>query len=500
MKQISQPLTLFLIGATGDLAKKKILKALYTLHVESLLPTRFTVVGNARAALSREEFQALVKEVVVPSDEQKWQEFAESIFYVSGDVSELRTFEKLRDFHNGLESCGNHLWYVATLPKLYGEVVAHIKSVGLEQTGCGWTKLLLEKPFGTDLATAGQLNQQLLDVFSEDQVYRIDHFLAKETVQNLLVFRFANGMYEHLWSNRFVDHIQITSAETLGIAGREAFYDGTGALRDVVQNHVVQMLATTLMEEPTSLGPEAVREQRQKLLAALRLAGPVEENVVFGQYQAGVVDGQSVVGYAEEAPQLEGSQTESAVALKVMVDNDRWRGVPIYLRAGKRLHRSVTEISVVFKEPANSMFKQSNQQMHNVLTFRIQPNEAVVVRVQVKKPGIALQLEQVPMQFCFETEFPMGLVEAYVKLIYDAVVGDPTFFPRADEIEMAWGFVQPVLDAVAAGRLETQPYAAGSWGPAAFTDLIAVDGRDWIVPSVDVCQLPVSKNQSLSKE
>lgn len=493
MKQISQPLTIFLIGATGDLAKKKILKALYFLHTESLLPTQFTVVGNARSSFSRLEFQQFVKEIVKPEDTPQWQTFADSLYYVAGDVSNQETFEQLAAFHQQMKHCGNHLWYVATLPSLYQSVVRHIKTVELDQTSCGWTKLLLEKPFGTDVATAHQLNQQLLEVFAEDQIFRIDHFLAKETVQNLLAFRFANGMYEHLWSNKYIDHIQITAAETLGIHGREQFYDATGALRDVVQNHVIQMLATTLMEEPISLEAEAVRQQRQELLKSVKLAGSISESVVFGQYQSGKIDGELVVGYQDEHPKIVSSQTESAVALKVEVENDRWRGVPIYLRAGKRLQRSVTEISVVFKEPANTMFKKSDQLLHNVLTFRIQPNEAVIVRVQVKKPGLALQVEQVPMQFCFENEFQTGLIEAYVKLIYDAVVGDPTFFPRADEIERSWQVIQPILDAVSQKKIKTLPYAAGSWGPDGFEQLIAKDNRGWIVPSVDVCQLPAPK-------
>lgn len=497
MKQIEQPLTLFLIGATGDLAKKKILKALYFLHTEALLPSQFTVVGNARSPFSRVEFQDFVKKLVQPKDDQQWQSFADALFYVAGDVAEVSTFEKLLAFHQEMNHCGNHLWYVATLPSLYEAVVANIKQVGLEQTSCGWTKLLLEKPFGTDVATAHQLNQQLLEVFAEDQIFRIDHFLAKETVQNLLAFRFANGMYEHLWSSKFIDHIQITAAETLGIAGREQFYDATGALRDVVQNHVIQMLATTLMEEPSSLDPEAVRQQRQALLRSVTLAGSVKTSVVFGQYQAGFGDGEKVVGYQQEKSSLAGSNTESAVAVKVLVDNDRWRGVPIYLRAGKRLQRSVTEISVVFKEPMNTMFKKNDQKMHNVLTFRIQPNEAVIVRVQVKKPGLALQVEQVPMQFCFENEFQTGLTEAYVKLIYDAVVGDPTFFPRAEEIETSWQIIQPILDAVSQTKITVESYPAGSWGPTAFTELIARDGREWIVPSIDVCQLPPTKKGAL---
>jgi glucose-6-phosphate 1-dehydrogenase len=500
MEQIEQPLTIFLIGATGDLSKKKILKALYKLYDSDLLPNQFTIVGVARRQMSREEFQEFVKEVVANDDsaetKKEWSGFAERLNYISGDVAEIATFEALQNFHSELMHCGNHLWYVATLPRLYESVVANIKSLGLQTTDCGWTKLLLEKPFGTDLATAQNLNKQLLEVFTEDQVFRIDHFLAKETVQNLLLFRFANGMFEHLWSNQYIDHIQVTSSESIGIAGRETFYDATGALRDVVQNHVLQMIATTLMEEPASLDADQVRQQRMELLSALKLSEDTNQAVALGQYSAGKVGGKQVNGYTQEDEKLAQSKTETAVAIKCSVDNERWAGVPIYLRAGKRMAADVTEISIVFKEPQNKMIEQSHQ-LGNILTFRIQPNEGVIIRAKVKKPGLKLELEEVPLQFCYQDVFQMGLVEAYVKLIYDAVGGDPTFFPRADGIEAAWTFVQPILDLIAA-QTEVATYPAGSWGPASFNDLIAQDGRDWIVPSADFCQLP--QHQHTPKE
>jgi glucose-6-phosphate 1-dehydrogenase len=490
MQAIQQPLTLFLIGVTGDLAKKKILKAIYSLYTQGLLPSVFTLVGNSRQEMSREAFQAYVKEIV--GEGEKWAQFAQCLQYVSGDVSEPAAFTKLAEFHGRMEKCGNHLWYLATLPKLYIQIVKNLEASGLHHTQCGWTKIMLEKPFGTDLSSARELNSALTAVFSEEQIYRIDHFLAKETVQNILAFRFANGLFENLWRKEFIDHIQITAGETLGITGREIFYDQTGTVRDVIQNHLLQMMAVILMDEPASLAAVDIRDKRRELLTQLVpfTAETVAQHVEFGQYEAGEVDGQKVAGYQQEKGVAADTRTETAVALRCIVDNDRWRGVPIYLRAGKRLARSVTEISIQFKEPSNQMFaKMGEKQGGNVLTLRIQPNEGVVVRLKVKEPGLALKLQEVPMQFCYKNEFQMDLVEAYVKLIYDAVMDDPTLFPHAESIEAAWQFVQPLLEYKNTSAYRPEPYVAGSWGPASFDKLLLQDGRSWIEPSVDVCQI-----------
>jgi len=494
MQQIQQPLTVFLLGATGDLAKRKILPALYTLHLEGLLPGKFTLIGNSRKQFSREQFQQFVHDQVRPQAESNWHNFAQQLFYVSGDVDEEQTFQSIREMHDSLPGCGNHLWYVATLPSLYIKAVQNIKKVGMDHLPCGWSKIMLEKPFGTDLNTAHELDKNLTTAFKEEEIYRIDHFLAKETIQNLLVFRFANGIFEHLWNQKYIDSIQILgSAESIGIDGREQFYDQTGTVRDVIQNHVLQMLATTMMDEPLSLKPNDIRQTRQQILQSLRpLNTPAEikKNVAFGQYTAGEIDGQAVKGYLEEHNIPANSKTETAVAMRCFVDTPRWQGVPIYLRAGKRLNRTVSEISVLFKEPLNSMFKMENcPQPGNVLTLRIQPNEGVVIRLRVKKPGIALELEEVPMQFCYKNEFQMGLVEAYVKLVYDAVQGDVTLFPRADGIEKSWQFVQPILDYKNSAEFQPEQYKAGSWGPSSFNKLFTEDGRTWIEPSLDVCAI-----------
>jgi glucose-6-phosphate 1-dehydrogenase len=493
MKPIQQPLTLFLLGATGDLAKKKILKALFTLHTEELLPDQFRIIGNSRKPFSREEFQSFVKEVVHPENESVWKKFADSLYYVAGDVDKLKTFEDLLTLHNSFSTCGNHLWYIATLPSLYIQATKNIEAVKMDHMQCGWSKVMLEKPFGTDVTSAKELDKVLTSVFTEDEIYRIDHFLAKETVQNLLVFRFANGIFEHLWNNKYVDNIQIMVAEDLGIGGREAFYEQTGVVRDVIQNHVLQMLATTLMNEPNSLAPQDIRKTRHEILENLRpikTEKEIKEHVVFGQYTHGEIDGHAVKGYLEENTIPHGSQTTTAVAMRCFVDTPRWEGVPIYIRSGKRLNRTVSEISIQFKEPLNKMFyAEGAPQKGNILTLRIQPNEGVVVRLRVKKPGLHLQLEEVPMQFCYKNEFQMGLVEAYVKLIYDAVQGDTTLFPRAGGIEASWQFVQPLLDYTARPNFKPDSYPAGSWGPASFNALLETDGKAWTEPSLDVCNI-----------
>ncbi len=492
MRPIQQPLTLFLIGATGDLAKKKILKALFTLHEDGLLPDRFTLIGNSRKTFSRSEFQEFVKSVVQPKDTQLWKVFAESLYYVAGDVDKLETFHTLKKLHDDLPACGNHLWYIATLPSLYIRTTQNIKEVGLDHLPCGWSKIMLEKPFGMDLKTAHELDTVLKSAFIEEEIYRIDHFLAKETVQNLLVFRFANGIFEHLWRKEFIDHIQITAAENFGIEGREIFYDQTGTVRDVVQNHVLQMMAMVLMDEPLSLTAHDIRQKRHGVLDYLRPLDKkmLAKNVAFGQYSAGEVDGEKVKGYLEENHVPKNSQTETAVALRCFVDTPRWKGMPIYIRAGKRMERTVVEISIQFKEPPNAMFREAQlTEGGNVLTLRIQPNEGVVVRLKMKKPGIHLELEEVPMQFCYKSEFQMGLVEAYVKLIYDAVQGDPTLFPRAEGIENSWKFVEPLLKYKSSADFRLDEYQAGSFGPSSFDEMIQADGRNWIVPSLDVCNI-----------
>lgn len=491
LRPIDDSLTIFLIGATGDLAKKKIWAAVYRLYEQSLLPNQFKIIGVARSNYSSSEFEQLLFEVIKPTTEgNRWKSFLKSVSYISGDVSQVETFQKLKNEHEEWSSCGNHLWYVATLPSLYLSVIKHIKATSFQSTNCGWTKLLLEKPFGVDLHTSQKLNAELLQVFNEEQIYRIDHFLAKETVQNLLIFRFGNGLFEHLWNRTFVEHIQITASEKFGIGSRGAFYDSVGTVRDVLQNHVLQMLAMTMMEEPQSLEPAHIRQKRMEFLSQLETlpANHINSTIYFGQYSAGEVDGIPTVGYLKELGIPDISKTETAVAGKIHVHSSRWKGVPIYFRAGKRLAESVTEISIKFKEPVNKMFSQMQApQTGNILTLRIQPNEGVILRLNVKKPGLSLSMEEVSMQFCYKSLFQMGLVEAYEKLLYDAIQGDTTLFPQAEDIEASWQFVQPILNHLSLPETRPQLYPGGSWGPESFSELIEQDGRSWIQPQPDTC-------------
>lgn len=493
MKKIHEPLTLFLIGVTGDLAKKKILAAVYELYKKNLLANPFTLIGNSRKPLSRVEFQNFVKEVVKPQDEEVWNKFADSLYYVAGDAAESKTFDDIKALHEELvekKHCGNHMWYVATLPGLYLEIVRNLKDFQLHSTNCGWTKLLIEKPFGTDLQTASLLNKELQAVFSEEQIFRIDHYLGKETVQNLLAFRFANSLFEHLWSNKYIDHIQVTHGETLGVSGREKFYDETGATRDVVQNHLLQMIALTTMEEPASLDAADIRKTRATLLNQLSCMeeSEMEKNVLFGQYTDGEIDEETVRGYQKEHDVLNGSETETAVALKFQINNDRWRGVPIYVRTGKRFPQNVLEISIQFKNPQNASFSKIELGPDpNVLTFRFQPNEGIILNLFVKKPGHGNDLDEVPMAFCYHNQYQMGFVEAYERLIHDASIGDPTLFPSADGIEASWRIIDDVLKFKE--KMKPEEYQAGSWGPDSFNELIERDGRKWLEPNMAVCKI-----------
>lgn len=493
LTQISEPLTIFLLGVTGDLSKKKILKAIYRLFEKKLLASPFTLIGNARTPLSREEFVTFVRSIVRPTDDSVWQAFAQCLHYVSGSTTELATFSALQALHHEVsrnDGCGNHMWYMATLPSLYIPIIQNLKKTHMQTSHCGWTKILIEKPFGTDLATATALNAELSSVFTEDQIYRIDHFLGKETVQNLLTFRFANGIFEELWSNEYIDHVQVTLAETLGIEGREQFYDATGEVRDMVQSHLLQMVAVSLMDEPRSLSAEHIRASRAKLLSALTCMPGSDDahHVRFGQYASGVIDGASVPGYRDNERIPADSRTETAVALRLMVNTPRWSGVPIYMRAGKRMARTVLELSVQFKDKPNKMFSRSTHgHAPNILTFRFQPNEGIVLRLAVKKPGHGVKLDMVPMQFCYRNNYQMDFIEAYERLIYDASKGDATLFPDAAGIESAWKIIDELLQQ----KKDVVPelYEAGSFGPASFDRLIAEDGRTWIEPSIDVCSL-----------
>ncbi len=490
MQKVTEPLTLVLVGATGDLAKKKILKASYMLYEKGLLPDDFLLLGNARSTHTRESFQLFVKGVVTPRDESIWEGFSSRLDYVSGDVTDEQTFIDIKKHLDDHQRMGNLLWYVASFPSLYDDVIRHVGNSQLNNRPEGWVKFMLEKPFGTDYESARMLNAHLLKIFTENQIYRIDHFLAKETVQNLLAFRFANSMFEHVWNRESIDHIQVNAVEDLGITGREKFYDATGTIRDVIQNHVLQMIAMTMMEQPTSLSERDIRAVRKTLLASIVPLTPevIPERAKFGQY----------LGYRAERDISPMSKTETAVAFKLEVHNDRWEGVPVYIRAGKHLTRSITEITVVFKPNKLSLFgSPAKKNRQTALTLRIGPNEGVIMHLAVKRPGIDFVLDEVPMQFCYKNEYQMDLVEAYVKLLHDAIAGDPTLFPHADGIESSWACVEPLLRHLASPTYEPESYEKGSWGPASFEELLKKDGRVWMEPSAAVCLI---SNLSASKK
>jgi glucose-6-phosphate 1-dehydrogenase len=354
-------------------------------------------------------------------------------------------------------------------------VAKNIKNANLHTTTYGWTKFLIEKPFGTDLASARVLNDELLQVFNENSIYRIDHFLGKETVQNLLAFRFANGAFEHLWNWKFVQYVTVTASETIGVAGRTTFYDQTGAVRDIFQNHILQMVAMSLMEEPASLQAQHIDVRRQEFLRSLRplTHKPISQTVSFGQYTSGTIHGVRMPGYLEEVGVPKTSVTETAMACRLFADTDRWQNVPIYVRFGKRMARKQTEISIHFKEPFNQLFRQMNAQTRgNVLTLKIAPHEGILFKMYVKEPGLKLSAKEVPMRFYYKHAFQMDLVEAYVKLIYDAIEGDTTLFPHARGIEQSWQFVQPLLEYKSQAEFTPEKYVAGSWGPRGFAKLV----------------------------
>jgi glucose-6-phosphate 1-dehydrogenase len=494
--RVPDPFTLVIFGATGDLTRRKLIPAVYGLFRQGLLPEHFNIVGYARRDKHddgwREELREAVEQHsrVRPVDDATWTAFAKRICYHRGNLKDPDGYRSLKSRLCGDDaSCavsGNLLFYGATQPRFFGVIADQLKAVGLNAAGQGagrWARIIIEKPFGYDLASARQLNELLTDAFEERQIFRIDHYLGKETVQNLLVFRFANAIFEPLWNNKHVDHVQIAVAEDIGVAGRGAYFDKAGSLRDIVQNHMMHLLALVAMESPLQLGAEAVRDEKVKVIRALRpmRADCVGEDVVRGQYTRGAVEGREVAGYLEEEGVATDSRTETFVALKTYIDNWRWAGVPFYLRTGKALPCRMTEIGIHFKSIPRILFNTSADQpmAHNILALRIQPREGISIRFQVKAPGIAMDIRPHQLDFGYAKAFGREPPEAYERLLLEAALGDATLFTRSDEIDAAWEFVAPILDACAEAPHPLPTYPAGSWGPAEADDLIASDGREW---------------------
>jgi glucose-6-phosphate 1-dehydrogenase len=488
------PCAIVIFGASGDLTQRKLLPALVNLARDKLLPRDFAVIGLARRPMSDQDFRRKMGESFHDKDDKQndpslWQNLESRLFYLSGDLQDSKTYRSLRD---RLERCdrelntgGNYLFYLSTAPELFGPAIERLGESGLTKEENGhWRRVIIEKPFGRDLESARILNHQLRQVLQEPQIYRIDHYLGKETVQNILVFRFANGIFEPLWNRRYIDHVQITVAETVGVEDRGAYYDSAGALRDMVPNHLFQLVALIGMEPPPSLDADAIRDEQVKLLRSIHPFSPedVSQWAVRGQYAKGTIEGKTVLGYRDEHGVARNSKTETFAALKLEVDNWRWADVPFYLRTGKRLARRHTEIVIQFRRAPHLLFRntaiaacQANQ-----LVLNIQPEEGVSLRFGAKVPGPVVRLGGVNMDFDYARVFGNRPSTGYERLLYDCMIGDPTLFRRADMSELGWAIVEPILKSwERQGSEGLMEYPAGSWGPAAANQLLARDGRHW---------------------
>ena len=495
LERVPDPCAFVLFGATGDLAHRKVLPAIYQLWRTNLLPAEFSLVAVARRPYTDESFAAEVHASlekysrVQPIDQAAWAELAKRISYQQLDFADDAGFDRLSAALDDLDAkcgtAGNRLFYLATQPSQVTEIVRQMGRVGLdhEMRGGGWRRVVIEKPFGRDFESARHLNHEVSKVLRESQVYRIDHYLGKETVRNLLVFRFGNGIFEPVWNRSYIDHVQITVAESIGVEGRGAFYEETGASRDILQNHLLQLMTLVAMEPPTSFQADALRNEKVQVLRAI--AAPdsehVRRNVVRGQYDPGWVEGEPVPGYRQEPEVDPESETETYVAGRFTIDDWRWSGVPFYLRAGKRLPKRATEIAIQFKEVPLRLFRESTgDPAPNVLAMRIQPDEGIMLRFAAKVPGLGLDVRTVNMDFAYDTSFVVDSPDAYETLILDALLGDASLFTRADEVEAAWSVVTPIINAWADMPSPQFPnYASGSWGPEAADELLGRDGRRW---------------------
>ncbi len=486
------PCVVVIFGASGDLTKRKLLPALYHLEQGGLLPEKFAVVGVARRPL-KDEFvndmrDGIMKGGGVDAGDSKLSEFLSRVNYHAMDFDDADGYVRLKALLESLDqkygTNGGRLFYLATAPDYFAEIIDQLGAHGMAKASKGAVRVIIEKPFGHDLQSARELNDNVNKVFSEDQIFRIDHYLGKETVQNILVFRFANGIFEPIWNRNYIDHVQITAAENIGIEGRGPFYEKAGALRDVVQNHVMELLSFVAMEPPVSFGADPIRIEKLKVWRAIQ---PIRmEDTVRGQYGAGTVDGQPVIGYRQESRVDPASTTETFAALRLGIENWRWAGVPFYLRAGKRLPNRSTEITIQFKQAPLLLFKDSagnskcGDVQPNIISMRIQPDDGISLRFAAKVPGPTMQSCPVVMDFDYATAFGVSSANGYERLLLDAMLGDATLFAHRDGVEATWSLMTPILEGWAANPPKDFPnYAAGTWGPAASDALLARDGRHW---------------------
>lgn len=488
-----QPASIVIFGVTGDLTHRKLMPALYNLARERYIPANLSIVGVARRPKKdqeiRDEFRDTMNKYSRTGEVQPvvWESFASSLSYVQTQFDDPAGYKRLKERLDSIDrergTQGNRLFYLATPPELYKTIVANLGAADLCNSS-GWTRIIVEKPFGHDLASAETLDDSLHKVYRENQIYRIDHYLGKETVQNVYVLRFANGIFEPIWNRRYIDHVQITVAESIGIEGRGEYYDNAGAIRDIIQNHMLQLIALTAMEPPATFEPNAVRDEKAKVLRAIRPPQPdlIAQTALRAQYVAGVVDGQPVPAYRNEEEVKPDSMTDTYVALKLEIENWRWAGVPFYVRTGKRLPKRATEIAIQFKLPPLLLFgnRDAVNIEPNVLTINVQPDEGVSLRFESKIPGQDNRMRSVDMDFRYGTSFGIPAPEAYERLLLDAMLGDAMLFTRRDEVEAQWQFIQPILDAWNASSATQIPtYEAGTWGPEEADEFMKRDGRKW---------------------
>jgi glucose-6-phosphate 1-dehydrogenase len=491
-ERVPEPSCLVIFGASGDLTQRKLVPGLYSLAHDGLLPSGQTIVGLARAEMSDEAFRKAMREAcdkharTRPVDDAVWERFAQGLFYVQGEFADRGAYQRLRarleEFDRTRGTGGRRIYYLAVPPDFFDDIARHLseeKMVTDPERGGPYTRVIIEKPFGEDLESARALNRIAVSIFRERQVFRIDHYLGKETVQNLLVLRFANGIFEPFWNRQYIDHVQITVAETVGVEKRGNYFDKAGITRDIIQNHMVQLVSLVCMEPPVAFEADAVRDEKVKVLRALR---PIEY-AVRGQYNEGSVVGDEVPAYRQEEKVDPNSNTETYAALKAFVDNWRWADVPFYLRAGKRLPKRVTDISIHFRHAPHPLFSRLGVQMSaNVLAIRIQPDEGISLRFDSKVPGPAIRTAPVTMEFRYATSFGAEPPEAYERLLLETMLGDATLFARRDEIETAWAWLDPLLKRWAKDPRPPHFYPAGTWGPEEADTLIEGDGRRWRRP------------------
>jgi glucose-6-phosphate 1-dehydrogenase len=489
-ERIPEPTVVVIFGASGDLTKRKLLPALFHLEQSNLLPEEFSVVGVARRPLQG-EFEKDMREGIlqfggVQEGEKKLDEFMQKVSYFAMNFDDPGGYDKLKTLLEGIDqkqgTKGNRLFYLATAPEYFAEIIEQLGGHGMAKPQQGNVHVIIEKPFGHDLASARQLNDEVNRVFAEDQIFRIDHYLGKETVQNILIFRFANGIFEPVWNRNYVDHVQITAAEDIGIEGRGPFYEKAGALRDVIQNHVMELLSFVALEPPVSFEADSMRREKVKVWRSVQ---PIHfMDAVRGQYGPGKVDGKDVKGYRQEDRVDPNSSTETYAALKVGIENWRWAGVPFYLRAGKRLAKRVTEITIQFKQPPQLLFKSQSgacrELQPNLIAMRIQPDEGISLRFGAKVPSPNMEVCPVNMNFSYAEAFGKSSANGYERLLLDAMLGDATLFAHRDGVEATWSLLTPILDYWAANKPKDLPnYAAGTWGPKSADELLARDGRAW---------------------